>query len=120
MGIVGTLVMESLAVGAEIDVPMTLRRMHRISAWSAVGDQPPQWTLIDFVCPDDAADELARQLAKSLAPGRWYADYATDTVKWVIFADKVFRYSRTDVAARNEALAYARQVGVPEAQLDWS
>lgn len=35
-------------------------------------------------------------------------------------AGKIFRYPRADATARAEAVAYARQVGVPEAQLDWS
>jgi hypothetical protein len=85
-------VVESLALNAEIDMALTLRRMRRIPAWTADGDQRAQWTLIDFACPDGDADELARQLAAALAPGRWYTDYATDATKWVVFAGKVFTY----------------------------
>jgi hypothetical protein len=119
MPIVGTIVVESLALNTAIDVPLTLRRIHRIPAWNATGDQPAQWTLIDFTCPDAAGDELARQLATALAPGRWYADYATDTTSWVVFAGRVFTYPRSDDTGRQEAITYARTVGIPEAQLDW-
>ncbi|WP_245722820.1 hypothetical protein [Micromonospora matsumotoense] len=117
--IVGALVVESLALNATIDVPLTLRRIHRLPAWTAAGDQPAQWTLVDFTGPDDAGDELARQLAAALSPGRWYADYATDGTSWVVFAGRVFTYPRGDDTGRREAVTYARDVGVPEAQLDW-
>ncbi|QOC93498.1 hypothetical protein [Micromonospora craniellae] len=60
MPIVGALVVESLALNATIDVPLTLRRIHRLPAWNATGDQPAQWTLIDFTCPDDAGPSLSR------------------------------------------------------------
>ena len=119
MAIVGTIVVESLALNAEIDVALTLRRMRRIPARSAEGDQPAQWTLIDFACPDGDAEELARQLAAALAPGRWYADYATDTTKWLVFAGRIFTFPRGDETGNQQAMEYARNVGVPEAQLDW-
>ncbi|MEW2385539.1 hypothetical protein AB0873_26100 [Micromonospora sp. NPDC047707] len=115
----GTLVVESLALNTAIDVPLNLRRIHRIPAWNAASGQPAQWTLIDFTCPDDVGDELARQLAAALAPGRWYADYATDTTSWVVFAGRVFTYPRGDDTGRQEASTYARTIGVPEAQIDW-
>jgi len=54
-----------------------------------------------------------------LTPGKWYAGYATATTKYVVFAGRIFRYQRGDQAARAQAIAYARTVGVPEAQLDW-
>ncbi|WP_432898241.1 hypothetical protein ACQP1S_21140 [Micromonospora matsumotoense] len=81
----------------------------------AAGDQPAQWTLIDLTCPDDAGDELARRFAAALSPGRWYADYATDSTSWVVFAGRVFTYPRGDDTGRQEAVIYARDVGVPEA-----
>ncbi|MBX7268786.1 hypothetical protein KIF24_24050 [Micromonospora sp. Llam7] len=115
----GALVVESQALNATIDVPLTLRRIHRLPAWSATGEQPSQWTLIDFTCPDDVGDELARQFAAALFPGRWYVDYATDSTSWVVFAGRVFTDPRGDDTGRQEAITYARDVGVPEAQLDW-
>jgi hypothetical protein len=119
MAVTGTLVAESLAVGTVIDVPLTLRRLQRITAFNAGGDQPGHWTLIDFACGEEDADRFAEQLAAALAPGRWYADYATDTTKYVVFSGRVFTYPRRDKDGRAAAVAYARGVGVPEAQLDW-
>jgi len=117
--VTGTLVVESLTSGADISVPLTVQRIHRVPAGVVEAGQPPEWTLIDFACSDEHVDELAAQLARSLASGPWYADYADEQVKWVIFAGKVFRYTRADTAAHEEALAFARQAGVPEAQIDW-
>jgi hypothetical protein len=117
--IVSTLVVESLALNTVVDMPLTLWLIHRIPGWSATGDQPAQGTLIDFTCPDNAGHGLARQIPAALAPGRWYAAYTTDATTWVVFADRVFAYPRGDGTGRQRAIAYARDVGVPESQLDW-
>jgi hypothetical protein len=74
---------------------------------------------MDFTCGDEDADRLAAELADGLAAGKWYADYSTDTVKYVVFALRIFRFLRADDRGRSEAIAHARSVGVPEAQLDW-
>lgn len=84
MAIVGTLVVESLAL--RIDVALRLRRIHRIPASHAprraTRDQSAQWTLIDLTCLDDSGDEVARQLAAALTPDAGNADYATTTTIW--------------------------------------
>lgn len=119
MAVTGMLIAESLGVNAVVDVPLTVQRLERITAHSVSDDQPALWTLIDFTCADEDADRLAGQLAAALAPGNWYADYATDTTRYVVFAGKIFAYPRGDQAGRAAAVAYARSVGVPPAQLDW-
>ncbi len=37
-----------------------------------------------------------------------------------LFAGRTFSYRRGDATARSEVVAYARSLGVPEAQLDWA
>jgi hypothetical protein len=77
------------------------------------------WTLIDFTCPDEEVERFARTLSAALQTGPWYADFATATAKYVVFAGRIFTYDRQDLTGRAEAIAYARSVGVPEAQVDW-
>jgi len=108
-----------LGVDAVVDVPVTVQRVQRITARSVTDDQRALWTLIDFTCPDEDADRLAEQLAAASAPGSWYADYGTDTTRYVVFAGKVFAFPGADQAGRAAAVASARGVGVPSAQLDW-
>ncbi|HEY5486636.1 MAG TPA: hypothetical protein VIK06_03215 [Candidatus Limnocylindrales bacterium] len=117
----GTLVSESLRVGAEIAgiVDLTLLRIKRIAVTNASPDQPTRWTLIDFEAPDAAADALATAFAAALDRPGWYVDFQTITDKYVVFAGRVFRYARGDASGRAEAQAYALELGVPAAQIDW-
>jgi hypothetical protein len=119
MAVLGTLIAESLRGDAVLDVPLTLRRIHRLGVTGSVAGQPATWTLIDFTCADADAERFAQQLSQALSDGAWYTDYATADTKYVVFAGRVVSYPRADEAGRAEAMAYARGVGVPEAQLDW-
>ena len=118
----GVLIAESLRVGAELtDLPLRVSRIVRSAAGSAEHGQPRDWTLLYFTAPDEAADRLASALAGGLAAdGGWYCDFGTGTAKYVVFADRVFRYRRGDPGGGDEARAYGRSVGVPEPQLDWA
>jgi hypothetical protein len=69
---------------------------------------------------EDRATHLANRLAEVLeAEGGWYCDFRTDDDEFVVFSGRVFRYQRGNLAACAHAAAYARKVGVPEAQIDW-
>ena len=119
----GTLLTESLRIGA--DVQVTGLRVTRVSrrdvSASASAAQPEVWTFLDFEADDDVAEPLARSLADALlADGGWYADFAVGDDHVVVFAGKVFRYPRGDQAGRAAAEDYGRGVGVPAHQLDWT
>ena len=117
----GTLVSESLRVGAEISgiADVTLVSVRRVAVESATPDQPSRWTLIEFQAPDDRADSLAGALAAALDKPGWYVDMDTATDKYVVFEGRVFKYRRGDATGRAEAQAYALELGVPTAQIDW-
>lgn len=118
----GRLLSESLRVGTELAVPdLAVQRLGREDVSSSASPtQPTVWTFIDFEAPDDRADELADALASVLlADGGWYANFEVGDEDVVVFAGKVFRYTKGDHAARQAALAYGRALGIPEHQLDW-
>jgi hypothetical protein len=116
----GTIVSESLRLGAALEgIELKVRRLLRVAITNATPSQPDRWTLIDFEIPDEAAPDVAAALAKVLDVGGWYVDFHTADDKYVVFADKVFRYRRGHPAGRQEAAAYALAAGVPTSQLDW-
>ena len=119
--ITGCLVAESLRPGAVLEtVSLRTTRIWRGAAMTATDAQPTQWTLFNFEADDADSDRLAEELAANLNPhGGWYCDLTTDSEKFVVFADRIFRYPRGDQAGHAEAAAYGRSVGVPEPQLDW-
>ncbi len=119
--VTGVLIAESLRVGATLEgVPLTARKIWRIDPEDTMSGQPSAWTLIQFEAAEADAPPLAAALAAVLddAPG-WYADFHSATEKFVVFPRRVFRYRRGDRAARAEAEAHARSLGIPDAQIDW-
>ena len=118
----GTLLAESLKVGAELNVPgLRLTRVARRDLWASVSAaQPPVWTFLEFEADDDVAGPLAESLAGALlADGGWYADFSAADDHIVVFSGQVFRYQRGDLDGRKQAMDYGRAMGVPDHQLDW-
>ena len=119
----GVLVGESLRVGAKLGggLPLRLNWVTSVEAAAcAAAGQPTRWTMLEFEAEDESAPELAVALARCLVAGPWYANFNTADEAFVVFADRVFRYRRGDRSGRARAAQYARTVGVPEMQLDWS
>ena len=117
----GTLIAESIRVGAELDgVRLVTRKISRSAAGDAAVGQPELWTLIEFEAEEPDAGLLADALAKVLdRQYGWYTDFRTPDETFVVYSGRVFRYPRGDSPGRAEAMAYGRSVGVPEHQLDW-
>jgi hypothetical protein len=120
----GTLIAESIRVGAVLDAPgFAVREIRRIEAGLSDGQRAgglaERWTLIAFEVADDRAAELANALAAALDTPGWYADLHTAQRSFVVFAGRVFAYARDDAAGRAAAEAFARDHGVPDAQIDW-
>lgn len=119
----GTLLAESLRLGAPLEVPglRATRILRSDVSESSTSAQPSVWTSIEFEAGNEVAGQLAAALARSLlAEGGWYADFTVGDENVVVFANRIFRYSRGDQAGRAEAQEYGRKVGVPAHQLDWS
>ncbi len=117
----GTLIAESIRVGAEIDgVRLVARKIRRAAAGDVSVGQPELWTLIEFEADERDAEVLADALANALDQRHgWYTDFRTPDDTFVVWSGRVFRYPRGDSSGRAEAADYGRSVGVPEPQLDW-
>ena len=118
----GTLITESLRIGAvlEVDALTVSRIFRRDVAATVTSAQPRVWTFVEFEGPDEIADTLARSLAGTLLrEGGWYADFSVGNDRVVVFADRVFRYVRGDRKERRKIEEYAAADGVPRQQIDW-
>jgi len=119
----GTLLAESLRVGAEVYVAgLRLTRVSRRDVSGSVSPtQPSMWAFLDFEGEDGVAESLAGALAQALlADGGWYANFTVGDECVVVYAGRVFQYRRGDQAKRAEAVEYGKAVGVPIQQLDWA
>ena len=117
----GTLIAESLRLGAVLDgLALTTTKISRADLGDVDAGQPRTWTFIEFEIADDDAERLARALERSLQQvGGWYCDFRSDDETFVVFAGRTFRYPRGDASHRTAAVDYGQSVGVPAAQLDW-
>jgi hypothetical protein len=116
----GGLLAESLSEDAVVDVTLTVTKVFRAAAGDTAAGQPRDWTFIEFSVPTSSVDTLAESLSRALRKvGGWYCDFHSDLEVVVVFYGRIFRYSKGDRTRRAEVEAYARSVGVPEAQLDW-
>lgn len=115
----GTVIAESLRVGADVEFPgLTVRKISRFRVQDGVPDQPDIWTTLVFEADDADAGGLAEPIAGVLGPSGWYVDFRSAEETFVVFPDLVFRYRRGDQAARAQAQAHGR-LALPEPQLDW-
>ena len=80
--------------------------------------QPALWTAIRFETEDSQADLMAEELSRFLKP-QWFIDASTDSLVYVIFHGKVFRYPKGDKEQRELARQYGLTLDIPERQLDW-
>jgi hypothetical protein len=117
----GTLIAESIRVGAELSgVRLVSRKIRRAPQGDVSAGQPEVWTLIEFEAEEPDAAVLAGALARALEREHgWYTDFRTPEETFVVYSGRVFRYRRGKSQGRAEAAAYGRSVGVPEDQLDW-
>ncbi|MEY9956770.1 hypothetical protein [Streptacidiphilus sp. MAP5-52] len=117
----GVLIAESLREGTELaDVPLTVIKITRLAVDTIAPGQPRTWTLMEFTAAESDAAVLAEQLAASLSTtGGWYVDFHTQAESFVVFPNRIFRHPRGDADGRRRAQDHGRQIGIPEAQLDW-
>jgi hypothetical protein len=120
----GTLIAESLRVGTVLDgagfAVTEIRRVAAdLSASQRAAGLAETWTLVAFELADEHAGQLANALAAALDEPGWYADLHTAEHTFVVFSGRVFGYGREDAAGRAAAEAFARDHGVPDAQIDW-
>jgi hypothetical protein len=119
----GYVIAESMRTGSQLaNIPLRLTKIERRAIENAPAEQPAVWTMIEFEFAEQDAERIAAALADVLDErGGWgYSDFSLGNEKLVIFPGRVFRYSRGDKAARADAQAHGRSLGVPDSQLDWS
>jgi hypothetical protein len=117
----GTLIVESLRVGTNLENPkLVIRKISRFQAQGTTPDQPDIWTTLYFEADEAEAEELALAFADALDQPGWYVNFESPAESFVVFPGRIFRYPRGDEAGRAEAQAHGRQLAIPEPQLDWT
>ena len=118
----GTLIMESLRVGTNLeDLALTVRKISKYRAGGTTPVQPGIWTALDFEADEALAGDLAQAFAGALEDGPgWYVNFQSPTEAFVVFPGRIFRYPRGDTSGRADAQAHGRSLAIPDPQLDWT
>jgi len=79
-----------------------------------------KWTLHFVEIQEDKAQEIAKEISKSLDRDHaWYADFVNDTKHYIIFRDKIFFVDRQNQEQYDEAKNFGLSLGIPEYQVDF-
>jgi len=121
------LIGESIKPGTRLEnLRLNLVRVERKPQRNAASHQPKVWTFIEFDA-DEEPDRLAGALSEVLddtpldgTTHSWYSDFIWQGEKFVIFPHRVIRYRLGDREGLKGARDYARSVGVPAPQADWT
>lgn len=119
MKFTGLVLEESLKDKSVLD-DVTVVKTETWNVGNAEGDQPKVWHAISVEGPEEDAPNIAKILGQSLKSPGWYTNLSTNKEVFVVFPNKVFRYTKRNTEKRNIAIKYGREIGIPESQLDWS
>lgn len=116
----GLLIKESLQQPKILEtLPIQITKTEIWTASNPAKFQPALWTAITFEAEESEADQIAEQLSHNLKPKGWFINASTAMQVYVIFPDRVFKYTKGDQKAREEVVRFGQSVGIPDRQLDW-
>ncbi|MEX2017588.1 MAG: hypothetical protein WD876_03890 [Candidatus Pacearchaeota archaeon] len=112
----GLLIKESLS-DLEILKSVSITKKEKWNSSNSNEFQPKIWTAVYFEGED--IEKFAKRVSKSIKNKGWYLNLSVDDLEYVIFHNKIFKYKKGNKEAKQEAVEYGKNVGVPEKQLDW-
>lgn len=112
----GVLIKESVADDAVID----LLNVHRLELWDT-GGKPKYWTALFFTSDaPDLPERMARVMnADSGSGGKWFVDFQTDRVKYIVLKDRILKYRIGNRAEKALVCAECRKMGIPDGEMNW-
>lgn len=112
----GILVKESVADERIID----LLRVHKIELWNT-GGTPKYWTALFFTSDrKDFPEQASRAMKPSSAQeGNWFVDFKGGNEKYVVFQNKILKYTIGNQKEKEWVCGECRKMGVLDGQMDW-
>ncbi len=94
--------------------------VNKVELWKTEG-VPRYWTAMFFT--SERAD-FPRALSRALIPGtspgeRWFADFKAGNEKYVVFRDRVLKYTIGNAEEKAAVCAACREMGVADEQMQW-
>jgi len=118
MKYIGTIILDSLISDSVLNF-VEIKARETAELADALADQSKQVTIVTFEIGDDMVSAVAEEISKNLKSGHWYADISHEFDKFVIFPNKIFRFTPKEIEKRQKAVDYAKSLHIPESQIDF-
>ncbi len=77
----------------------------------------PRWTLLQVEVAKQNIGEVVRQLGKNLKLPNWWADLSLEDEVYIVFHNKIFKGSNSDLEFRKLVIDYAYSLDLPVGQI---
>ena len=113
----GVLIKESVTDDSIID----LINVHKIELWNT-GGTPKYWTVLFFTSNNKSfPEQVAKVIGTNLNDGsNWFVDFKSGNVKYIVFKDKILKYTIGNQSEKNQICDECRKMGISNDQMNWS
>lgn len=112
----GILIKESLAEDSIID----FLNIHKVELWST-GGNPKYWTALYFTSQKaDFPEKLSQMMLSGGSGGAWFADFKEDNEKYIVFKNKILKYTIGNQEEKEFVWGECRKMGILDTQMNWS
>lgn len=110
----GVLIKESIEDDSIIDY----LSVNKVELWNT-GGKPKYWTVLFFTSSKEDLPELFSKVMIS-EEENWFVDFKAGNQKYIVFRDKVLKYTIGNQVQKEKVCEECRKMGIPDEQMQWS
>lgn len=113
----GVLIKESI----ENDWILDYLLINKVEMWKTKSI-PKYWTVIYFTSTNRDFPNLISKvmISDETKSGNWFVDFKSDNIKYIVFRDKILKYTIGNNAEKEKVCEECRKMGIPNEQMQWS
>ncbi len=113
----GVLIKESI----ENDLVLDYLSINNVEIWKTKGI-PKYWTVIYFTSKNRDFPNLISKvmISDETKGGNWFVDFKSVNIKYIVFRDKVLKYTIGNNIEKQNVCEECRMMGIPYEQMQWS
>lgn len=111
----GVLIKESIEDDSVIDC----LAINKIELWHT-GGNPKYWTVLFFTSEQRDLPERFSKVMISNPEGNWFVDFKAGNQKYIVFRDKVLKYTIGNQEEKERVCAECRKMGISDAEMNWA
>lgn len=113
----GVLIKESI----ENDLILDFLTIHKVDLWKTQGN-PKYWTVLYFTSTNRDFPNLISKvmISDETKGGNWFVDFKSGNIKYIVFRDKVLKYTIGNSMEKQEVCEECKKMGIPYEDMHWS